>query len=101
MYAARAPDGFAQIAGTITDSSGAAVPHARVALDLVAGASHREALTDAAGRFTIGSLPPGKYRLDISSPGFTTQLRELDLGTSQLARVDSQLTPGSVAETVT
>src|SRR6202012_2388569 len=61
--ALRSPDGLAEIAGTITDSSGAAVPHAKVTLDQTAGTAHREALSDASGRFTISSLPPGKYRL--------------------------------------
>ncbi|HXS11302.1 MAG TPA: carboxypeptidase-like regulatory domain-containing protein, partial [Acidobacteriaceae bacterium] len=74
----RSPDAFGQIAGTITDSSGAAVGHAKVTLDQTSGTAHRETLTDAAGRFTISSLPPGKYRLEISSPGFTAQVREVD-----------------------
>ena len=99
--ALRSPDGLAEIAGTITDSSGATVPHAKVTLDQTAGTAHREALSDTSGRFTISSLPPGKYRLEISSPGFMAQAREVELGTSQLARVDSQLAVGSVSQTVT
>lgn len=97
----RAPDGSAQIAGTITDTSGAAVAHARVMLDLTSGTTHRETMTDGGGRFAISSLQPGKYQLQISSPGFTTQVREVELGTSQLARVDSKLAVGAVSETVT
>lgn len=96
----RSSDGFGQIAGTVTDSAGAVIPHARITLDQASGAAHRETLTDAAGTFTIGSLPPGKYRLEISSPGFLAQVREVELGTSQLARVDSHLAVGAVAETV-
>src|SRR6185437_12769091 len=94
-------DASGQIAGTITDNSGAAVGHAKVTLDQTSGTALRETLTDAAGRFTISSLPPGKYRLEISSPGFTAQVREVDLGTNQLARVDSQLAVGAASETVT
>jgi hypothetical protein len=101
LSAGRSPDGSAQISGTITDNSGAAVGHAKVTLDQAAGTAHRETLTDGAGRFTISSLQPGKYRLQISSPGFTAQTREVDLGTSQLARVDSQLAVGAASETVT
>lgn len=100
LSALRAPDGFAQIAGTITDGSGATVPHAKVTLDQTSGTAHRETLSDASGRFTISSLPPGKYRLEISSPGFMPQAREVELGTSQVARVDSQLAVGSVSQTV-
>jgi hypothetical protein len=98
--AVRTPDGSAQISGTIADSSGAAIPHAKVTLDQTLGTAHRETFTDATGRFTIGSLQPGKDRLEISSPGFIVQAREVDLGTSQLARVDSQLSAGAASETV-
>jgi hypothetical protein len=69
-------------------------------LDQPSGSTHRETLTDSAGRFTISSVQPGKYRLQISSPGFTTQVREIELGTSQLASVDSQLAVGTASETV-
>jgi hypothetical protein len=46
-------------------------------------------------------LQPGKYHLEISSPGFVTQVRDVDLSASQLARLDSKLAVGSAAETVT
>ena len=91
---------FAQITGTITDSSGATIPRAKITLDLTAGTSHREAFTDNSGQFTLGSLPPGKYRLEISSPGFQSQVREVELGISQVARADSRLATGSASETV-
>jgi hypothetical protein len=97
----RTTNGSAQISGVVTDGSGATIPHAKVTLDQTAGTVHRETLTDGTGRFTISSLEPGKYRLEISSPGFTAQIREIDLGTSQLARVDSQLAVGAASETVT
>lgn len=93
--------GTATISGAITDSAGATIPHAKITLDQTSGTAHRETLTDAAGRFTIGSLQPGKYHLEFSSPGFMTQVREIELGTSQLAQVDSQLTVGSSAQNVT
>jgi carboxypeptidase family protein len=91
---------FAQIAGTITDSSGATIPYGKITLDHASGTTHREIFTDNSGQFTLGSLPPGKYRLVISSPGFQSQVREVELGISQVARADSQLATGSVSETV-
>ena len=69
-------------------------------LDQASGTTHREIFTDNSGQFTLGSLPPGKYRLVIFSPGFVEQVREVELGTSQVARADSQLATGSVSETV-
>jgi carboxypeptidase family protein/TonB-dependent receptor-like protein len=50
------------LAGTVTDSvAGTAVPAARVSLQETAFA----AMTDAAGRFSIGGLMPGAYTLEI------------------------------------
>lgn len=92
---------FAQIAGTITDSSGATIPRAKVTLDLTAGTAHRETFTDNSGQFILGSLPSGRYRLEFSAPGFQSQVREVELGISQVARADSQLATGSVSEAVT
>jgi hypothetical protein len=86
--------------GSVTDASGAVVAHAKVTLDQTSGAAHRETMTDNSGRFAIASLAPGKYRVEISSPGFLTQVREVDLGTSQLAQMDSKLAVGAVSETV-
>jgi len=96
----RSPAGSAQVAGTITDSSGAAIAHAKVTLDQTSGATHRETLTDNSGHFSIASLQPGKYQLEISSPGFISQIREVDLDPTQLAQLDSKLAVGSVSETV-
>ncbi|HEX5283285.1 MAG TPA: carboxypeptidase regulatory-like domain-containing protein [Bryocella sp.] len=97
MRSAGAPPG---IMGTITDSSGAMIPHAKVTLDQASGTAHRETFTDSAGRFTISSLQPGKYRMEISAPGFMSQVREVEVGTTQLAEVDSKLAAGAVSETV-
>jgi hypothetical protein len=97
----RSAAGAAQISGIITDSTGATIPHAKITLTPSSGTAHRETLTDADGRFIIPSLQPGKYRLEISSLGFMTQVREVDLSTNQLARLDSKLAVGSATETVT
>lgn len=96
----RSPGAPPGIVGTITDPAGAAIAHAKVALDQALGTMHRETFTDSEGRFTISSLQPGKYRLQISSPGFMSQVREVEVGTTQLAEVDSRLAVGAVSETV-
>ena len=96
----RSPDGSAEVAGTITDPAGAVITHAKITLDQTAGTAHRETFSGSDGRFTIGSLPPGTYRLEISSPGFVSQVRDVEVGTSQLAQVDTKLALGAVSESV-
>jgi len=58
--------GPGQVAGRVTDSSGKGVPAAQAVL--VPVQSHRidlykTAVADGDGRFTIGEIPPGDYRV--------------------------------------
>jgi len=96
----RSPNNSAEVAGTVTDPAGAVIAHAKITLDQTSGTAHRETFSGSDGRFTIGSLPPGAYRLEISSPGFVSQVRDVEVGTSQLAQVDTKLALGAVSESV-
>ncbi|WP_045119084.1 carboxypeptidase-like regulatory domain-containing protein [Haliangium ochraceum] len=72
----------AELAGRVRDSSGFAVRGARVRITGAAGATPalsaegRAATTDDAGRFAIAALAPGRYRVEISHPGFPTRTAE-------------------------
>lgn len=61
---------YGAIAGTITDQSGAAVPGAAVGITNDTTGLSRKASTDADGGYTIISLPPGTYTLNVSAAGF-------------------------------
>jgi len=91
---------FAQISGVVTDGSGASISQALVMVDAASGNLHRQTSADGAGRFAIAGLQPGKYRVQISAPGFAAEVRDVELGADQVAQVDSRLTVGSVSETV-
>ena len=95
-----AADGLSEIAGTVTDASGAAVPRAFVTLRPLSGASSRDVRTDEAGKFKLAGVPPGPYELAINAPGFMRELRQLELKPQEVAAVASQLSVGSVSETV-
>jgi len=58
-----------QIGGTVTDSSGKAVADASVQLAGAGGVPVGAATTDAAGRFTLGALAGGGYRITAAKPG--------------------------------
>ena len=63
--------------GVITDTSGATLPGATVA---VAGASDKRSVTtDSQGRYNIGGLTPGVYTITASKDGFTTNTDEKTL----------------------
>jgi hypothetical protein len=67
---------LAQLHGTVTDSTAAPLQSAEVTAfrgDSQAGAT----LTDGSGRFNL-PLAPGKYRLEISAPDFSTFTQDVD-----------------------
>lgn len=63
------------ITGTITDSSGGAVPGAVIRAKLSQTNEVSETRSERTGRFSLSFLLPGNYRLDVSAKGFQS-LRE-------------------------
>jgi len=91
----------ATVTGLITDPAGAVMPSAKVTIRNVDTNIPREMASDENGDYTITSLPPGKYELTVSSPGFRTAVqRNLVLQIAQVLRVDVRMEVGTVAETV-
>lgn len=89
------------ISGTVTDSSGAAVANAQVALTNVAGSLTRNTTTNADGAYVIPALPGGTYNLTVAAPGFQKySAQRIVLTVAQKARVDVQLTVGAVTQEV-
>ena len=93
---------FGSIVGTVTDSSGAAVPQAAVKVTNQETNETREVETNDAGGYVLSTLPAGTYNVAISKTGFrafTAQRTPLTLNT--VVRVDAVLQVGTQAESVT
>ncbi len=89
------------ILGTITDSSHAVIPNVQVSLTDTGTNSRRTADTNTTGYFVFPNLAPGTYRVDVEQPGFQKTVRsDIGLDANTTVRVDLQLTPGAVTETV-
>ncbi|PYT60897.1 MAG: hypothetical protein DMG46_06295 [Acidobacteria bacterium] len=58
------------IGGTVTDSSGAAVPNARVVVKSNGTNAEEIAMTDDTGYFRVGKLQPATYTVTVDVPGF-------------------------------
>ncbi len=58
------------INGTVTDSSGAAVPNAKITAVAVATSVALETVSSAAGEFSFNDLPQGIYNVKAEAPGF-------------------------------
>src|SRR5438034_3357534 len=91
-----------EITGIIKDSSGASVPGASVTVTEVRTNRQRIAVSTGKGVYTAPSLLPGEYRVDVELAGFKPVRRSgIRLTTGEKARLDLELTPGSVSEQVT
>jgi hypothetical protein len=85
------------IRGTVTDPNSAVIPAASISLASKETNEQRKAVTNAAGEYTISSLPPGLYTLKITAGGFETLSQDIVLNVNQDLRVDSSLVVGQVA----
>jgi hypothetical protein len=91
----------ATVAGTVTDPSGAVVPHAQVTVHGNATGLDRVATSDEQGGYTVPSLPPGNYRIEAVAPGFSRYIvQSVQLQVDQATTVNLQLALASTGEVV-
>jgi carboxypeptidase family protein/TonB-dependent receptor-like protein len=89
------------ITGTVSDSSGAVLPGARIALVNEETGITRTVTTDAVGRYAAPSLAVGNYKITVQQEGFQTAVRSgIALTVGRQAVVDFQLQVGAVTQTV-
>src|SRR5665213_131298 len=90
------------IVGQVTDSTGAAVPGAKIQVTNVKTNTSIALEANDQGLYTASNLPAGTYRVVVSKGGFKTATSAAaELGSSITLRVDIKLEPGLVTETVT
>ena len=90
------------IQGTVTDSTGAALPGVTIEARNVNTNLTRNLVTEADGRFVFLQLPPGTYRLNFSLSGFATHVQEnVELTVGQAISLPVAMKVSGVAETVT
>ena len=87
---ARAQDG---ISGTVSDTTGLALPGVTVEVRGAAGGAPRTATTDNTGSFAIGGLAAGAYDVTFTLPGFHAVAREgVEVRAGATASLDVTLT---------
>jgi uncharacterized protein YfaS (alpha-2-macroglobulin family) len=90
----------AEVTGTVADVTGAVVPGATITLCQLSTHDMRTARSNAAGQFSFAGLPAGRYRIDVSSPGFLTVSRDLSLQPRDRAVLSAMLNVGAATQTV-
>ena len=89
------------IRGTVSDSSSAVVPGAKVTLTNLKTGVQVAANTDSLGSYLFDFLPAGVYRVELESAGFKKFTQDnISLEMARQLRVDIVLEPGQVTETV-
>ena len=76
LSTAQAAETSGQIKGHVLDGGGIAVPGTQLSLSSSALLGDRSVETEADGRFRFPALPPGRYRLEASKPGFHNWVAE-------------------------
>src|ERR1035437_827744 len=89
------------ILGTVTDSTGAILPDAKVTVTNTGTNVAFRTVTSSAGDFYAPSLNPGTYTVSAEAKGFQKSVTTgFKLDVDQKARIDLALKPGSVTETL-
>ena len=80
------------IRGTVSDPNGAVIPGASVKLTNEATNETRSVISGSDGEYTISSLSPGSYGLEVASTNFATFAQQhIVLNVNQELRVDASL----------
>jgi len=92
----------ASINGSVTDSTGAVVDHAKVTVRNTATNAVRKVETSAAGIYTVTELVVGPYEVTVEKDGFKpVKYQALTLTVDQALTINARLQVGSNAEQVT
>src|SRR5712692_9776339 len=92
----------AELRGSVTDSSGAAVAVPVVTVQNVDTNDVRKGTSDSQGNYIFAQLPVGRYNLTVEAPGFQKfVLRDITLQVDARRREDVSLKVGEVTQEIT
>ncbi|MEO6051585.1 MAG: TonB-dependent receptor [Pyrinomonadaceae bacterium] len=91
----------ARISGTITDSAGAVLAGATVTVRSAGTGRETKAVTGDEGTFSILSLNPGRYQVEVTQANFKMVKQDVTLEVAQNANLNFSLEAGAVSESVT
>ena len=91
----------ASVVGTVTDTSGALVPNAKVAVTNLATGVTYFAVSNGAGDIVVSQLPAGHYSISAIAPGFEQwKMADFALLGGDIFRVEPKLAIGSTSQVV-
>jgi hypothetical protein len=97
VAASMADDSVASVSGTVTDPSGKAIVGATVSITNASGIS-QPVVTDKQGRYWVGGLAGGTYKISVAAKGFKDfQVADVALVNGDVVPLDVVLEPGKSA----
>jgi len=92
---------FANLSGTVTDTSGAVLPGAKITIQDANSKASRIVTSNSSGYFSVPDLPAGSYNVIAEAKGFRKWVATgVALQGSDQKRIDMALTVGTETETV-
>ncbi|MBA2736453.1 MAG: TonB-dependent receptor, partial [Pyrinomonadaceae bacterium] len=89
------------LVGHVEDINGGAIPGARIVVTDIDRSTTREVMTNEEGNFSIGSVEPGIYRVEIEQANFKKFVRErVEVAINTTIRADATLEAGAISEIV-
>jgi hypothetical protein len=98
LYAQSSTSG--DIAGSVTDSTGAAIPGAKVSVKSLDTGVAQTLTANGTGVYRASLLRPGRYSVSVTATGFQTTTTEVTVQVGQIAPADIKLGIGSSATVV-
>ncbi len=89
------------VSGTVTDSSGAVVPNASIALTNVSTNAVRTVTSDSSGAYTLQAVSAGLYDLSAQGAGFAPFRRKIEVTVGGRITTNIQLVVTATEQTIT
>jgi len=88
------------IAGTVTDASGAALPDAQVTVTSLDKGNAKTTITDHVGNYRVPLLSPGRYEVKVTARGFATATMQVTVSAGTITSANMALAVGKTSTTV-
>ncbi len=89
-----------RVVGTVTDSTGAAIPQASITLLNKATGAKLTGTSNASGELNVSAVPAGDYTATVTAVGFQTQAQALTVRVTTSLTLNFTLKPGAETTTV-
>lgn len=83
------------LTGIVTDSTGAVVPEVSISISNPATGFKQSEKTKSKGEYSFDQIGPGTYTVRVSSPGFSDEVKQVELLVSTPLKVNFKLTVGT------